>query len=276
MIRVVPQSKNLMFVISKDGSKKSKKSPKKTFVETDMYTIKLPDGTRDLVIEDTLSHIETTFSRIIKHTINKRVSLSSEERAQLCIFTAAMSVRTKSQKDNFGKTFRELHEMVEDMEKFHKAPPSTSLETKVLRDYAHQITIKEMLEMMPPILYRMSLVILVTDDATGFITSDEPCVWFNPDLYKYPPLYRHPGLGQPKIEVTLPLTPKYLLIFSWYNLNGYLPVKEHHVDEFNRRTRGLCDEYFVSRKSETKPIWFDMGIMPEDAWEKTHPMKEDS
>jgi len=43
------------------------------------------------------------------------------------------------------------------------------------------------------------------------------------------------------------------------------------VDEFNRRTRFQCSEYFVSNSNATKPIWFDPGVEPEDSWRKRNP-----
>lgn len=259
-----------LWLFSADGKEKKKKSPQKTFVETEMYTIKLPDGRRELIIEDTLSHIETSFVKVTKNKIKKSLSLDNEERTKLCIFTAAMFSRTKSQQENIKKFFGEIHNHVEFLEKQHNAAPRTSLETKIMRDCAHQIHISESLEIMSSILYKMSLAILKTDDKTGFITSDHPCVLFNPEGYKLPPLYRSPGLGNPKIEVTLPLTPNHLLFFSWSKSKGYLPIEIEMVDELNRRTRAYCEEYFVSRKSETKLIWFEIGEMPKDAWEKVH------
>jgi hypothetical protein len=112
-------------------------------------------------------------------------------------------------------------------------------------------------------------VILVTNDETGFITSDTPCVWFNPSLYKLPPFYRHPGLGQKDIEVTLPLTPRHLLTISHHRYPRYVTINSKAVDEFNRRTRFHCAEEFVSWKGETQPYWFDPGREPEDTWEKS-------
>ncbi len=115
----------------------------------------------------------------------------------------------------------------------------------------------------------MRMVTLVTNDEIGFITSDTPCVWFNPNLYKVPPFYRHPGLGQKDIEVTLPVTPQHLLVVSHHDYPEYINVNQKAVDEFNRRTRFHCTEEFISWKGETKPYWFDPGKEPEDTWEKS-------
>lgn len=211
---------------------------------------------------------------LVRRKISNTLPLDNRERAELCTFVAAMSIRTKCQQQNFRTQYSEVHDMVVDMEKFHNAPPKTSLETQVLRDYAHQITISKMLKMIPQILYRMNMAFFISHDDIGFITSDHPCVWFNPEAYKWPPLYRHPGLGQKHIEVTLPLTPKYLLYGSWNNITGYHNCPINLTDELNRRTRGYCNEYFICRRNQTKPIWFDEGEIPDDAWEKQRDKKK--
>lgn len=53
-----------VWIISVDGTTERKKSPRKIFTEADMYTIKFPDGERELVIEDTLSKVEDAFARV--------------------------------------------------------------------------------------------------------------------------------------------------------------------------------------------------------------------
>ena len=94
------------------------------------------------------------------------------------------------------------------------------------------------------------------------ITSDAPCVWFDPEAYKRPFLYRAPGLAWPTIEVTLPVSPKQVLLMNHAGLNRYFKVPPHIVDELNRRTRGHADEYFVVQRNEARPIWYDLGTPP--------------
>ncbi len=67
---------------------KRKKSPEKSFTETDRYTIKLPDGRRDLVIEDTLASVESEFVRTLTR-IRRRDRLPMSDKARLCLFASA-------------------------------------------------------------------------------------------------------------------------------------------------------------------------------------------
>jgi hypothetical protein len=110
----------------------------------------------------------------------------------------------------------------------------------------------------------MTVTFLCTSDDTPFITSDAPVVWFDRELYKLPPFYRHPGLGSETIEVTMPIAPNRLLLLTHGRATeGYLPILStleigmHLIDENNRRTRFHCDDHFVSNSSEKKEIWFD-------------------
>ena len=68
--------------------------------------------------------------------------------------------------------------------------------------------------------------------------------------------------------MTLPLSPRQLLLISHHHdLRGYRPVPAALVDEINRRTRFYCEQVFVSWTDKKRPVWFDPGQKPADAWE---------
>src|ERR1019366_3691414 len=73
--------------ISKDGSRKKRKSPEKSFTSTDRYTITLPNGERSLALEDTLSALEGQFTAVLKR-VRRREHLTAVDRARLCLFAA--------------------------------------------------------------------------------------------------------------------------------------------------------------------------------------------
>jgi hypothetical protein len=116
--------------------------------------------------------------------------------------------------------------------------------------------------------------ILISKEPLGFITSDAPCVWFNPKAHTFPPFYRSPGLAQTDIEVTLPLTPHHLLYFSHVAVPLYIDIKDAEAEILNHRTLGFCDQEFVSWKGGANPRWFEKVPMPADAWENTEEGKE--
>ena len=164
--------------------------------------------------------------------------------------------------DYWKDKFQEIHDLMVGMEKAHNAPATTSLESGKSPEHAHQISIAMLMKEEAPPLGADADVDLVTDDEVGFITSDAPCVWFNPELRKLPPFYRSPGLGQPDIEVTLPLTPHHMLFISHKKFPFYIDVRQPFVNEANRLVRFHCESEFVSWKGDVRPIWLDRGVMP--------------
>jgi hypothetical protein len=165
---------------------------------------------------------------------------------------------------------QEVHEKVKRMEETHNAEPHTSLETAAMLENARPKYIAISLQMLAELYYRMSMGIFVAPTTSHFITSDSPTVWYNPDAYKWPPFWRSPGLAQEKVEVTMPLTPRYAVFLSHDDkISGYRQLSERVVQEFNRRTRFHCDQWFVSWQGEVREEWFDAGTPPEDRWENS-------
>jgi hypothetical protein len=89
-----PGHEPYVWVISKDGEQKKKRAPANTFTESEIYTVKLPDGTRDLTIEYSLASIETVFARMATKLIDNGRPLNLSDRAYLCTFAEAMLIRT--------------------------------------------------------------------------------------------------------------------------------------------------------------------------------------
>jgi hypothetical protein len=266
--RTPPRQSPYIWRISKDGTARKNKSPEKSFTTTDKYTIKMPNGERNLVIENTLAGIENHFVGVLGR-IRRRENLTPLDRARLCLFTAAMQTRTNPMGQHWKQNFQRVHNQVVALEKKCNALPGTSLEMAEMVENAHQHLIESSWAVQAPLLFRMPMSILVADDDLGFITTDNPCVWFNPNWYKMPPFLRPPGLGQTDIEVTLPLSPNHLLFISHRPNLPYIEVNQTVVDETNRACRFNCDEEFVSWKGETRPYWFDPGKEPEDTWESS-------
>lgn len=280
-----------VWVFERQSRSGGKKAPKNIFEETDFYTIHSADGTRDLILETGLSGLEAAFVAI-RSKLATHASLTSHEFVRLLVFVAAMNARTRAQRDHqreqWGRAKNLMESMIEHLEKSTPAqrdalarassrtrrpdqPTASYDDVKAMVDNPMQHALGAMIEAMSPILARMNLAVLETADDLGFITSDNPCVIYDPEAYKRPPMYRSAGLGYRSVEVTLPISPSQLLLFSWSDLKGFVPIQTRHADEINRRTRYYAYEHFVVRRDDTKDIWFEAGQEPADSWEKTHP-----
>jgi len=256
--------------ISKDGAQKKNKPPRKILKEPDFYTIVRPDGSRDLTVEDTNARLEDRYCTLVRQKIALNTPIDNEDKALMCLFAALSLARSKKQKVRLQDSLGMLDDMVRSMEAQFNLRPKKSLEIEEAARHAPAISISTLVEFMCERMCDMTTTVFVAKSGR-FITSDAPCVMFNPEMYSWPPFYRHAGLGQEAVEVTLPLTPRHLLALSWRGKEGYVELDEHLVDEANRRTRLACHEYFISQTCPTKPIWFEEGklsrlIEPRLAW----------
>lgn len=281
-----------IWIFDKDGSNPRRKAPENAFHETDLYTISGPDGDRNLVLEKGLCQLEYEFNRVRNSKLNFRRELSPEDQIVLCAFAAAAQVRTPAMRDHQREQFRRPLEMMEKMtarldamteeEKtvfISRQPPSLSEKSsgldyqaiKAMHETPLQMLLAPMVQTLTPLLCKLDMALLLTDDDIGFITSDHPCVWFDPEGYKRPPMYRSPALIYETIEITLPLSPSCMLMLNRQGVSGYIEVDRKTVTELNRRTRGFASDYFVVHRNHVEPIWLDEGKEPDDSWDKLHP-----
>lgn len=275
-----------VWVFSKNGTSARRKAPENIFAETDLYTISMEDGSRNLVLEHGLSELESEFVKVRETGLAKMRTLSPMQHGYLCAFVAAAHARTPAQRDHMSAQWGRVLAKMDDIRKWaESATPAQKLaapriggcengasltydEVKRIVDQPLQTMLRGSIKVQLPVLLKMNLALLTASGAHRFITSDSPCVWFDPEAYKKPPMYRAPGLGCPTIEVSLPVSPRQMVIFNWRGADGYYPADDSMVDECNRLTRFYCFESFVNCENTTLPMWFDRrspagGVAPD-------------
>ncbi len=231
-----------------------KKAPSNIFTETDLYTLRLKTGEKDYSIEETLSNLEGRYANIFRNKIQKHLPLSEEEHITLCAFVAAMLQRTPRYRDNMDRFHNELIEHTEAMEKSHGIDSKESEKMKEFQKNSHRMSIVQMLPSITEMLMPMSVAFLCAKRGSKFVTSDDPCNLFNPDLQFQK--FHSPGLSQKNVQVTLPLSPEIALCMSWSPLRGYAEWSNNEVEEMNRMVVGHCYKYFVSHNSKVRRHWF--------------------
>jgi len=250
------------------GGGPKRKSPRKTFTETDRYTITSPSGDRNLRVEDTLGNIETEFVRIRRRLQNAQ-QLSPKDRFLLCAFVAAICSRTRAAGDNWAKTWDTVRSQAARAALAH----GTILDSPQLDDVVRNASgyhVEVTLKVLTPMLFHMRSGIYFAEDRGAFITSDNPCVWYDRDSAKRPPAYRGPALSIPNIQILLPLSPGSLLLLSHdRRYAGYRRADEQFIDEVNRLVRFHSHEHFVTHDGRARSVWFEERSLPADAWEYT-------
>ena len=124
------------------------------------------------------------------------------------------------------------------------------------------------IEGVAPDMARLDLCIMKASDPVGFITSDNPCVWFDPEGYKRHPYYSGPALMYSTIEIWLPLSPSHLVFLNRRGIKGHEKISQQELDRFNRITRFESRDHYVVNSNISKDTWFDPGLEPEDSWRK--------
>jgi Protein of unknown function (DUF4238) len=291
-----PKATPYVWVFDRDGGNPRRKAPANIFTETDLYTIHLPDGNRDLRLEHGLRGLEDRFTRVRNLTFARGGWPNAEQIAWLLVFVAAAQFRTVASRNHWSEQWGRLRGLGEQMQRSfeqaspkerermaRKSPLSVSARNVAPLDLDHvrqlehepiQSMIEHVVRIVHPLLARMSMAVLRTSDLLGFVTTDTPCTFCDPEAYKYPPFYRGPGLGVATTEVTMPLSPQQCLVITHRaDLTGFHDVDERVVNEINRRHIAHCDQSFVARSSELRPEWFEQPPLPEDAWEKVRERK---
>ena len=276
-----PGQKPYVWIFSKDGFDIRRRSPQKTFFENDLYTIHSKDSERDLTLEYNLSRIENKFSKLRREKLVKHFILTFEEHIILCMFVAAMYGRTLSFASktseqwnkvlNLGKKMIEWAENASPQERERAASMNmapideenfmTMEDVQEIIDHPLQSSLATIVTGITPVLFRIPFVIFeIPKPIThSFITSDAPCVWFDPAVYMQPRPRFAGGLVSPSIEITLPISPNQLLFFSKELLvhGSYMPLADKGMIDFiNKRTRLSSFKYFISNSNTVRQEWF--------------------
>ena len=267
------------------------KAPDNIFHETDLYTIWDEDGNRDLAIEHGFSGLEKQFSSIRRKKLSLKKSLIRDEHFLVCMFMATMHLRTVSQIENLGNMFKPVLENMENMMEHMKTATeeekenlarysSHSLSTESERmsyDDVKSMVEKPMETMMIPMietetfsLTKLNFAILCTTEEQGFITSDNPCIWIDPEAYKRPPLYQAPALMYDSIEIIFPISPNQCIFLNRKGISGYINFDLKNVNNTNRIIRAYANKNYVSNQNKVDDSWFRIDKEPDDSWDNQH------
>jgi hypothetical protein len=224
-----------------DGSDPKRKAPENIFHERDMYTLTGRDGERLLFLEHGLSELESMFAKIRREKLSRQQKLTEGEQFALCAFVAAARSRTPAAREHIRKQWIEPLRMGERMLAWAKTATveqkrraaQMGLPSKgpgMSLDQVREIVEKPMQTMLGPIiateaplLMNLDVAIWETEDDIGFITSDRPCIWFDPESFRRPPFYRGPALMYKTIEITMPLSPTQCLFLNRQGLDDTWP-----------------------------------------------------
>ncbi|MEI3853160.1 MULTISPECIES: DUF4238 domain-containing protein [Ensifer] len=274
-----PPEQTYIWLFDKGGGAGRRKGPEKTFRETDMYTIPMPDGGRDLTIENGLQQLEQGVGVLRREFLEVGRPLPPPRHVKLMAFLAAMEARTPAFREHHRQHYNELIHIGEQMmaqvadktveERKRLAamsipgdgPTMTMDQVRELAERPIQHLMPRFLRIQVPVLAQMQTTVL-RSRGRHFITSDAPVSRFDPEAHLRPFMYQSPGLAWPTVEIVLPMSPRVALlvhhtkpITKGIKPVRYVDVDDAVVDELNRRTHAFANEKIVNCKDEFLGVW---------------------
>jgi len=213
--------------------------------EKDYYT----DEVEKLLCDEIESPVAPVLNKIINHQI-----ISIEERLTLAIFMSVFLKRVPRHRirmneyapDAMNSVFSNFYERLDELsgknpEKKELIIKRRSEAQKYQEEWKKEIP-KEILEKVQrpapnpkiiELLLKMTWIFHTVSEGSKLITSDNP-VFFHEGI----------GLGNNESEISFPLSSNIVLWGSYKPyVEGYYPVKESLIKEFNRRTVKLATRY---------------------------------
>lgn len=275
-----------------------RKAPVNIFWEPEMYTITPADDPqgRDLSLERELNTLETAFCAVRRDFVEPKRPLGPRERGVLLAFLATSKYRTPGYREQTRSQWQPVLDKGRAMEKWASTATPEQLanaarlarigrigssggritmdDVRAIVDKPLQTMLGVLVNTTVPLLEKMThMRIMCTEKTPGFITGDEPVVWFDPEAYKRPPLYQAPALMYESIEITLPVSPTRMMLLAKKNGDWpqYMNLDEIDaddllLDDLNRRTCRFAREKVVVSRNEFRSIWAENGELPPDAW----------
>lgn len=242
----------------KSKNKSEERRTDKIMKETDIYTIFLEDGKRDLKWEHKFRDLENEYAISRDRTESLGLISGENDRAVFLRFLSAQVHRTPSMRNHLKQFLQQVEYIINTLkiEKpfiFNPENPksySTSEITLALENPMTYILLPEM-EFFSSLVEDMNISLLRTDTHPGFVTSDHPVAFRNLE----PPHARIVllNVASPTKEILMPMSPKICLLFTRdkkQNINFGDTVSPVH--EINNTFIKMAQRYVVSRSSKVQ------------------------
>lgn len=276
-----PKETPFVWRFTPDGELIGRKSPANLFAETDFYTIPLPRGGRGVELEQGLNQLETHFATI-RGKLAKHQLLDVRDVTQLLAFMVAMKYRTKAvrdhQRDQWGKVCELADSVRKQFADGRPSPPGYVSADAVPVDFEELEELKTrptqqllplQIELTLPIFRSMDVAVCEVDEEPGLITCDNPVFVFEPELWKLPPSMRYENMMGDSVEITMPISPKQIILLNRKGVAGYCKSDRKALEEWNRRAVANAAEEVIANTKEKQDAWFTRLPPPEDRWENT-------
>ncbi len=262
-----PNNGAFVWVFSKKDRSIRRKSPSSLFSESDFYSIYDANGNRILELEHQLDNIENKFISLRDNKLQSHLPLSLDDRKTIVLFISTMFARTKRFKEEDKQIWREYLDFIETL------PQDLSAKVKQTREYkdVQELHIKQptpyrlfaIVNMAFSYLFLMKCAVYEINTKPGLITSDNPCIWFDPAVANPNTPMTFYGLGSRTLNIILPISPKQYISLEQHGPDGYIDlsnkpaIEEELVDPLNWLTVANADQFIVVNQKLFKERWLE-------------------
>jgi hypothetical protein len=219
-----------------------------------------PDNKDRCSIERVFSTMEGAHASTIRDVISNK-KISAEHRESLALFVSIMRCRVPSFKRCIERYLQASVSSTTRLElrsgRAPTPPPQVADLIARTRDDIFDVTISNwmlsfqminagMRSHYPVILEKMCFSLVEAEEKTDYITCDSPVALYVPDCEKRGPY--GVGLADKEIEVSIPLSARFLLLISWQTMPEYQVADSERVEEFNRRAIVTADRFIYASK----------------------------
>ena len=272
-----------VWVVNKKSLEIRNRAPKNIMFKRNFYTIETEEGERDLSLERGLSVFEGEFVRVRDRVISSHLQLSSDDRLALLAYVSAMHSRTPASSDRLSPFWEEILTKMKAMSEWAATATPEQLESAARvvpmdPERSHTVTVEEIQSIVdspiPSLLASsiraemgalriLDLAIIETATSPGFITSDNPVVWFDPEGHKRDWPHQGPALIYPSIEISMAISPRFSLMLNRQGTKGYInlsdfgPLAEADVvNRANWRVQATAQDSLIVSRQRLLWEWF--------------------
>lgn len=264
--------------------------PHNILVESHFYRITLKDGSKRVVVENTLADIEGKYATIFRDKLSQDKFLTTEERAHVSVFLAALLHRTRANRDGLRGMLTSLKKVAEEWgEQFKVLSSERKRALRAIPSTGHPISIEEIAEGLEnwdehhsaslidhiahtaQIIFQMKWSVWKYPTNQGnFLTSDDPFVMRRPAAelkYGKAAIGARPGLAFRDVEVTVPLSKEHLLLAGWIlEHDSYMEVPVDRAEAMNQRViLGSSKQVIACSKAQLEEVMAKYPPLPKQA-----------
>lgn len=230
----------------------------------DYHSIKQEDGSSDThTLEQALSKTESLQSSLLQKIIQAEI-ITQKSLPEWAFFINLMRHRVPSMKNKIEADLKSVVtatvKLMERTEQLPEPPPEIKecqekgsdwfvpvISNSIILEFMYKIsTVPEIVAG----LAKMNFSLVKAPENSFFITSDAPVSLYFPNYDTKSPY--GVGYAHKEIEVTLPISEKYLILAQWEPKKFLIEAKKDLVEEYNRRTIISSESYIYSSNQDAK------------------------